>query len=132
MEHFTAEHLVADAQAIADVAAYASQLESQTLPGIGKGDLIGRGASLYAARCRSCHGEAGQGDAGKLVPRLAGQHYEYLLRQMYDSVDGRRPNMPDDHIRLFSRLDRDDVLGISDFLSRSAWTSQTTQSSAPQ
>ena len=125
MEHFTDRHLVPDAQAIADVAAYVNQLESQTPPGVGKGDLVGHGATLYAARCQSCHGKAGEGDERKIVPRLAGQHYEYLLRQMYDAVDGRRPNFPSEHIRLLARLDHDDLLGISDFLSRSAWTDDT-------
>jgi cytochrome c553 len=122
MEHFTDRHLVPDAQTIADIAAYVSQLDAQTPPGVGKGDLVGHGATLYAAHCQSCHGDVGQGDARTLVPRLAGQHYEYLLRQMYDAVDGRRPNFPSDHIRLLAGLERADLLGVSDFLSRSAWT----------
>lgn len=121
MEHFTDKHLLPDAQAIADVASWVNQLNSNSTPGVGPGKLVDHGASLYAARCASCHGREGEGDATKLVPHLAGQHYEYLLRQMYDAVDGRRPNFPDEHVRLLARLERDDIVGLADFLSRSAW-----------
>jgi hypothetical protein len=37
---------------------------------------------------------------------------------MYDAVDGRRPNMAGDHARRLSRLDREDILGVADYLSR--------------
>jgi len=125
MEHFTDRHLLSNPQAIADVAAWVNQLDAQIPPGVGKGDLVGHGATLYAARCRSCHGEAGEGNARELVPRVAGQHYEYLLRQMYDAVDGRRPNFSSSHVRMLARLERDDFLGLADFLSRSPWTDAT-------
>lgn len=128
MEHFTDRHSLSDAQAIADVAAWVKQLEVQTPPGIGKGDLVGHGATLYAAQCRSCHGDAGEGKAQEAVPRVAGQHYEYLLRQMYDAVDGRRPNFSRRHVKLLARLGRDDFLGLADFLSRSGWTEPAPES----
>jgi hypothetical protein len=54
----------------------------------------------------------------ELVPRLAGQHYGYLLREMHDAVEGRRPNFSLTHIRLLQKLDRDDFVGLADFLSR--------------
>lgn len=126
MEHFTDRHLLPDAQAVADVAGYVSQLDAASAPGVGTGDHVDRGRGVYAARCQSCHGKSGEGDAGKLVPRIAGQHYEYLLRQMYDAVDGRRPNFPREHIRLLAKLERDDLLGVTDFLSRSPWVNRTT------
>src|SRR5437764_777888 len=54
----------------------------------------------------------------KVIARLAGQHYEYVGRQTYDAVEGRRPNMSDADVRMFARLDRDDIVGLADFLSR--------------
>jgi cytochrome c553 len=53
-----------------------------------------------------------------MIPRIAGQHYEYLTRQIYDAVDGRRPNFSTAHVRLLARLERDDIVGLADYLSR--------------
>jgi cytochrome c553 len=89
-------------------------------PGVGTGELAEHGAGLYAKQCSSCHRPTGQGNANKLIPRIAGQHYEYLMRQIYDAVDRRRPNFPAAHVRLLARLQRNDIVGLADFLSRSA------------
>jgi len=105
-------------ESIADVTAYISRLDRDVGIGTGNGSLLRRGAAGYARSCQGCHGRAAQGDAARAVPRLAGQHYEYLRRQIYDAVDGRRPNFPPAHIRLLARLDRDDIAGIADYLSR--------------
>lgn len=45
-------------------------------------------------------------------------NYGYLLRQMYDAVDGRRPALPRLHSQGIAPLDFQQVLAISDFLSR--------------
>jgi len=118
MEHFADRHHLGDAQAVADVAAYIHQLEPRGPPGEGSGKLLDKGAGLYAQLCRSCHGAAAEGDAAHAVPRIAGQHYEYLRRQFYDAVDGRRPNFSPAHIRLLARLDHDDIEAVADYLSR--------------
>jgi cytochrome c553 len=120
MEHFADSHHLTDAQALADVAAYVSQLQTQpqdTL-GVGSGELVSQGAQIYAGACASCHGGDAQGNAREAIPQLAGQHYEYLRRQIYDAVDGRRPNFSGAHIRLMARLDHDDIAAVCDFLSR--------------
>jgi cytochrome c553 len=109
-----------DAQAIADVAGYVSQLDDPSPAGTGSGELVARGARVYFRLCESCHGSSGQGDPKHTVPRIAGQHYEYLRRQIYDAVDGRRPGFPFSHVRLFARLEHDDIAGVSDYLSRIA------------
>jgi cytochrome c553 len=118
MEHFADRHLLADAQAIADVASYVTRLSIEVPPGVGDGELIGRGTAVYAQRCQYCHGRSAGGDEKAMIPRLAGQHYEYLMRQIYDGIDGRRPNFSAAHVRLFARLDRDDIVGLADYLSR--------------
>jgi cytochrome c553 len=122
MEHYAGRRLLDTPQAIADVAAYASGLDDRGPRGVGAGQHVGRGASIYAQQCAQCHGASGQGNAKRVVPRLAGQHYEYLLRQMYDAVDGRRPNFSRSHVRLLARLDREELVGVADFLSRSEWS----------
>ncbi len=120
MEHFADSHHLSDAQALADVAAYVSQLQTQpqdTL-GVGSGEFTSQGAQVYGRACASCHGGDAEGNAREGIPQLAGQHYEYLRRQIYDAVDGRRPNFSASHIRLMATLDHDAIAAVCDFLSR--------------
>jgi cytochrome c553 len=123
MEQIAKQHDLTNAQAIADIAMYVSELKWKSAGGIGEGELVTHGESVYLQRCQSCHGATGEGAAGKLVPRIGGQHYGYLLREMHDAVEGRRPNFSLSHIRLLQKLDRDDFVGLADFLSRAGPTS---------
>jgi cytochrome c553 len=118
MEHFADRHHLKNAQDIADVAGYVNQLPTRQQTGIGDGKSVGHGATVYFQHCESCHGATGQGDANNKVPRLAGQHYEYLERQFHDTADGRRPNMNHEHVRVFRRLEMQDFVGLADYLSR--------------
>jgi len=120
MENFADRHRLPDAQAIADVAAYISGLEDPTPPGTGSGERTATGARIYFRQCEACHGSSGQGDPEHAVPRLSGQHYEYLRRQIYDAVDGRRPGFPVSHVRLLAQLDHDGIEGVADYQSRIA------------
>lgn len=71
-------------QQMADVAAYFSQ--QKEAPGEVDTDQVALGKSIYEhgvpaaglPGCASCHGAKGLGDAAKLVPRIAGQHAEYV------------------------------------------------------
>lgn len=105
---------------LADVAAYASQLRPAGPPGTGDGTRSTAGALLFGARCATCHRADGRGDAARAVPRLAGQHYGYLVRQMYDAVDGRRQPLVEVHASRLAPLDFEQVRGIADYLSRIA------------
>jgi cytochrome c553 len=118
MEHFADRHHLPDAQAVANISAYLQQLPRSGAVGAGDGKQLALGAGLYAQQCRVCHGSAGEGDAQRLTPQLAGQHYEYLRRQIYDAVDGRRHNFSAAHIRLLASLQHDDIAAVCDYLSR--------------
>lgn len=118
MEHYAGRSLLANAQDIADVAAYAASLSSDGPLNVGDGTREKMGKRVYADQCASCHGDSAEGNDRKAIPRLAGQHYEYLLRQMYDGVDGRRPSFSGDHIKRLAKLDRDEFVGLADYLSR--------------
>ena len=110
MEHFADNHHLVNAQAIADITAYINHLQISEPPGVGSGEWVEHGSSLYAKQCSSCHGPSAQGDANKIIPQLAGQHYEYLMRQIYEAVDRQRPNFPANHVRLLARLQRTNIV----------------------
>lgn len=121
MEGAAEQHHLTGSQDIADVAAYVSKLNQPETRGIGSGEFVEEGSRIYAKQCASCHGPAAEGNAQRGVPRLAGQHYPYLMRQMYDAVDGRRPALPGIHSQRIAPLDFEQVRAVSDYLARIGW-----------
>jgi cytochrome c553 len=117
MQAYSAQHRLPSPQDIADVAAHAASLPGAA-PGTGPGESLALGAQVYAAQCRSCHGERGEGSESRGVPRLASQHYSYLVRQLHDFVEGRRPTATREHVRRIGTFDRDQITGLADYLSR--------------
>jgi cytochrome c553 len=118
MEHASRMGHLAGGQDLADVAAFVSTLPRGFGPGHGDGSNLGVGAATYFDRCERCHGPLGEGDAERGIPRLSGQHYAYLFRQFFDAVEERRPNMGALHLDLMRPLERAQIDGISDYLSR--------------
>lgn len=118
METVARGHLLPDVAAIASVATYISQMPRPPVLGLGDGENVAYGGQVYARSCASCHGVSGQGEADKGIPRIAGQHYAYLLRQLYDAVDHRRPNFSSDHVRLLKSFQYADFVGVSDYIAR--------------
>lgn len=49
-----------------------------------------RGKELYSEYCSRCHGGEGQGNAGKVIPALAGQRFTYLVRQLANFAGAER------------------------------------------
>jgi cytochrome c553 len=109
-------------QDIADVAFYLNAQPRRSSGGASRGasrgETLANGANLYASNCASCHGEKGEGDDVEAVPMLAGQHPAYLLRQMYDAVDGRRPTLTRLHSKRIKPLDFEQLHAVADFLSQ--------------
>jgi len=119
MESVAASHAITGPQDIADVAAFISAQRRDTgRTGLGDGKQVEAGRSLYARDCAGCHGADGEGNGITLVPRVAGQHYRYLLRQLHDTVEQRRPNMPPPHPQLLDKLGVTDLTGLADYLAR--------------
>jgi cytochrome c553 len=118
MEQVAGGHRLGGAQDIADVAAYVAGLDSELRPATGDGEYLQRGASAYLRVCAGCHGASGQGDAATAVPRLAGQHAPYLLRQMQESATNGRPNMAASHVAALRTLSYEDFAGAADYLAR--------------
>lgn len=132
MEGMADRHHLANAQEIADVAAHVSRLAQPGNRGVGSGEFAAEGSRIYSAQCKSCHGTEAQGDRAAGVPRLAGQHYAYLMRQMYDAVDGRRPALPRLHSQRIAPLDFEQVRAVSDYLARVGWDASSATPPAPE
>lgn len=118
MEQVAGGHRLEGPQDLADVAAYIAGLDLAVPPASGDGTYLQRGASAYVRLCAGCHGASGQGDAATAVPRLAGQHAAYLLRQMQESATNGRPNMAASHVAVLRQLSYEDFAGAADYLSR--------------
>ena len=113
-----ADESVLGPQQMADVAAY---LQAQP-PGIDNGKGPGRdldqGRRVYAGSCARCHGERGQGDVAQFVPRLAGQHYLYLLREVKAIRDGQRGNSSPEMIDILRGHSEAELDAACDYASR--------------
>lgn len=110
-------HLV-DIADFADIAGYVSGLPRQANRNFGDGTSLSGGTWAYFRDCASCHGAIGQGSAGQLTPRLGGQHYTYLVREIRLAGDLRRPNMIAVHARTVRKLSAEEINGVADYLSR--------------
>jgi cytochrome c553 len=132
MEGMADRHHIKGAQDIADVSAFVSKLARAGNRGIGNGEAVAEGARIFASQCQSCHGKTAEGNAERGVPRLAGQHYGYLVRQMYDAVDGRRPALPALHSQRIEPLDYEQVRAVSDFLARIGWEMSPAAPATPE
>jgi cytochrome c553 len=103
---------------VAAVALHVSRMPAGGGRGVGDGSRSTAGALIFGARCASCHGA---GRPGQRCPRRAAAGRAtlgYLVRQMYDAVDGRRTTLVEVHQRKVAPLDFDQVRGIADYLSR--------------
>ena len=121
MEGAADRHHLTGPQDIADVADYVSRMSRSGARGVGSGEFVEDGRRIYEKECQSCHGATAEGNEESGVPRLAGQHYGYLMRQMYDAVDGRRPALPRLHSQRIAPLDFEQVRAVSDYLARIGW-----------
>jgi len=119
MAHFVDHRHLGDPQQLADVTAYVSSLAPRVPNASGEPSRAGtEGAGLYARECERCHGPSAEPDARAGVPRLAGQHEEYLTRQLADALEGRRPAMGRDHARILQPLSEAQRAALASYLSQ--------------
>jgi cytochrome c553 len=107
-------------QALVDVASYIETLPVPDENGLGPGTDLERGEKLYAEQCSRCHGVDGEGLADAFYPRLAGQHYRYLVRQIIDIAGGRRGNANPDMAQVVEGLSAREIASVADYVSRMA------------
>jgi len=110
-----------DAQELADVAAYLQGLPIPPGNGKGPGTNVAIGKQLYRRDCVRCHGKHGEGSEEKLHPVLAGQHYEYMLRQIRDIAAGRRRNAHPEMVKALQDYTDEKLQAVVDYMSRLQW-----------
>ena len=110
-----------DAQELANVSAYIQglciPLDHGKYEGKDAAAQIAAGKDLYEKQCTECHGKNGQGEAAKFYPVIAGQHYQYLLRQMTEIRDGKRRNANPDMVKIIKKYSDADLVAISAYQS---------------
>ncbi|RIL06626.1 MAG: cytochrome C [Proteobacteria bacterium] len=114
-----------DPQELADVSAYLEKLPIPPGNGKGPGTDLERGEQLYARDCVQCHGKQGEGDAAKFYPVLAGQHYEYMLRQIRDIAGLRRRNANPDMVKVVKDYKDEELQAVVDYMSRLSWPARS-------
>jgi len=116
MEHSVDRPHLSFSQPIADVALYVSQLTPPPPKPTPVGVNVGQGAMAYARVCARCHGQLAEGKEDTLAPRLAGQHYAYILSQLDAGVRGSRRTMVQSHSGFQKSLSRSELEGIAGYL----------------
>jgi cytochrome c553 len=114
---FAGKHVL-DVQEIADIAVYLERLPIPVNNGKGSGNDLERAKALYIKDCQVCHGKNGEGNAGKFYPVLAGQHYQFLLRQTREIKDGMRRNANPKMVKVVKNYTDADMDVVSDYMSR--------------
>jgi cytochrome c553 len=134
MRNVASRHHLEGPQELHDVAAY-----TESLPrwpplegGAGDGAALNKGYVVYHRDCAGCHGPLGLGDLRRIRPRLAGQRYPYLLRQLEETADRMRPGMDIEHVKLISALSADERQGVADYLSRLSPNLASTRHTPPE
>ena len=82
MQVVTAHETFSNQQNIVALASYLSSLDANPNPVKGSAEHLRVGQELYTHICAACHGVDGRGDSANRVPRIAGQQYPYLTRQI--------------------------------------------------
>lgn len=105
-------------QGIHDLAAYLARAELNPRPETGDGAALALGKRTYARACEGCHGSTGAGSAAAALPRIAGQHYTYLLSRLRTFASVHRGQIDARPADSAAGLTAEEQRGVADYLSR--------------
>jgi cytochrome c553 len=118
MYPFTLDKYIGGPKDIADVTAYISTMKQNPNHEVGFGNDLAHGERLYKDNCASCHGDNGEGSNVDYYPRLQGQHYTYMLRQMKWIKNGKRRNANSKMVKQIEGFSFRDMKAVIDYTSR--------------
>jgi len=118
MYPFSVPRILGGPQQIADVAAYVAQLPMTPRNGVGPGNDLEFGKQLYADNCVKCHGKNGEGDSKDHMPAIAGQHFNYLMRQFDLIRTNRRKNADSKMVKQIEGFTLREETAVLDYTSR--------------
>ncbi|HME40333.1 MAG TPA: c-type cytochrome [Steroidobacteraceae bacterium] len=103
---------------IVTLASYLSKLDANPHPVKGSGEHLRLGQELYTHICSACHGIEGGGEPGNRVPRIAGQHYPYLRRQIEEAAALHRDLAPPEMTSALRGMRPQEKDALADYISR--------------
>lgn len=107
-----------DKHNIAAVADYLSKLETNPKPVEGSGQHLRLGQETYTHICAACHGVDGRGAPANRVPRIAGQHYPYLQRQIEEGAALHKDLAPPEMTSALRGMGPQEKDALADYISR--------------
>jgi cytochrome c553 len=118
MQVVTAHPKSADQSDFAAVSSYLSALAWNPAPVKGSGEHLRVGQEIFAHICAACHGPDGRGQAENRVPRIAGQHYPYLRRQVDEAARLHRDLAPPEMTSALRSMREAEKDALADYVSR--------------
>jgi cytochrome c553 len=120
MQVVTAHRNFGNDNNIAMLSHYLSGLDANPSPVKGSGQHLRVGQELYTHICAACHGLAGRGERANRVPRIAGQHYPYLRRQIDAAGDLHKDLAPPEMTSALRGMRPQEKDALADYISRFA------------
>ena len=118
MQIVTAHQKAVDHAGFAAVASYLSALQWNPSPVTSSGEHLRVGEEIYTHICAACHGVDGRGQATNRVPRIAGQHYPYLRRQVEEAVRFHRDLAPPEMTSALRGMRDSEKDALADYIAR--------------
>jgi cytochrome c553 len=118
MQIVTAHPTFNNPRDIGALAGYLSKLDANPTPVEGSGEHLRVGQELYAHICAACHGVDGRGEEGNRVPRIAGQHYPYLRRQIESAAELHKDLAPPEMTSALRGMPAQEKDALADYISR--------------
>ncbi len=118
MQIVTAHPNFSDPISIRSLAHYISELAPNPSPLLGPGEGLAGAAETYARICAACHGVDGEGNNGQGVPRLAGQQFPYLFRQIKAAAQLHREMAPPEMASALRGRTDSQKQALADYISR--------------
>lgn len=118
MQVVTAHETFSNPQNIAALANYLSSLDPNPNPLKGSGQHLRVGQEAYTHICAACHGVDGRGDSANRVPRIAGQQYPYLTRQIEAAAALHKDLAPPEMTSALRGMPAQEKNALADYISR--------------